>query len=134
MRKRFQIMTDVKSGPELVEKAFVYMSNLSRECRKALTAKFGQAYKGIPFGSVEPAMRKEIESWFTERDKNVTVKHEQSSTGKPGEIMMTYSGATKDAHFKFHVDGLFTVTGSDLSAPTYVKNINVTVDKREFAR
>jgi lysine/ornithine N-monooxygenase len=127
-------MTDVKSGPELVEKAFVYMSNLSRECRKALTAKFGQAYKGIPFASIEPAMRKEIESWFGERDRNLTVKHEQSSSGKPGEIMMTYSGGTKGAHFKFHVDGLFMVTGSDPGAPTYVKNINVTVDKREFTR
>jgi hypothetical protein len=127
-------MTDVKSGPELVEKAFVYMSNLSRECRKALTAKFGQAYKGIPFGSIEPAMRKEIESWFTDRDKNLTVKHEQSSTGKPGEIMMTYSGATKDAHFKFYVDGLFAVTGAAPDAPTYVKNINITVDKRDFTR
>ncbi len=127
-------MTDVKSGPELVEKAFVYMSNLSRECRKALSTKFGQAHKGMPFGSLESTMRKEIESWFTERDKNIAIRHEKSSTGKPGEIMMTYTGATKDAHFKFHVDGLFTVSSPSPDAPTYVKNINVTVDKREFTR
>lgn len=127
-------MTDIKSGPELVEKAFVYMSNLSRECRKALTTKFGQTHKGMPFESVEPTMRKEIESWFTERDKNITIKHEKSSTGKPGEVSMTYSGANKDAHFKFHVDGLFTPAGSSSNAPTYVKNINITVDKREFTR
>jgi len=127
-------MTDVKSGPELVEKAFAYMTNLSRECRKALNAKFGQAYKGVTFDSIEPAMRKEIESWFAERDKNISIKHEKSSSGKPGEIMITYAAANKDAHFKFHVDGVFTLTGGTSSSPAYLKNINVSVDKREFTR
>jgi lysine/ornithine N-monooxygenase len=127
-------MTDVKSGPELVEKAFVYMTNLGKECRKALTAKFGQAYKGISFDSVEPVMRKEVEAWFRERDRNISIKHERSSTGKPGEILMTYSGATKDAHFKFHVDGLFTTAGTSAMSSSYMKNINVTVDKRDFTR
>jgi hypothetical protein len=127
-------MTDVKSGPELVEKAFVYMTNLSRECRKALTATFGQTYKGIPFDSVEPILRKEIESWFTARDKNISIKHEKSSLGNFGEIRMTYSGSTKDAHFKFHIDGSFTVSGSSPNATSYVKNINVNVDKRDFTR
>jgi len=127
-------VTDVKSGPELVEKAFIYITNLSKECRKALTAKFGQAYKGISFDSLEPTMRKEIESWFAERDRNISIKYEKSSTGKLGEILMTYAGTTKDAHFRFHVDGLFTVAGASSNAPSYVKNINVTVDKRDFTR
>lgn len=127
-------MTDVKSGPELVEKAFIYITNLSKECRKALTAKFGQAYKGISFDSLEPTMRKEIESWFAERDRNISIKYEKSSTGKLGEILMTYAGTTKGAHFRFHVDGLFTVAGASSNAPSYVKNINVTVDKRDFTR
>lgn len=127
-------MTDVKSGPALVEKAFIYITNLSKECRKALTAKFGQVYKGISFDSLEPTMRKEIESWFAERDRNISIKYEKSSTGKLGEILMTYAGTTKDAHFRFHVDGLFTVAGASSNAPSYVKNINVTVDKRDFTR
>ena len=127
-------MTDIKSGPELVEKAFTYMTNLSKECRKALTAKFGQTYKGIPFDSIEPTIRKEVESWFGERDKNISIKHEKSSTGKSGEILLSYTGANKDAHFKLHVDGLFALTGAAPNAPSYVKNINVTVDKRDFTR
>lgn len=127
-------MTDIKSGPQLVEKTFVYMSNLSRECRKALADKFGQAYKGMPFESIEPTMRKEVESWFAERDRNITIKHEKSTAGIRGEILMTYSGAKQGAHFKFHVDALFTISGQPPNAPTYVKNINITVDKREFTR
>jgi hypothetical protein len=127
-------MTDVKSGPELVEKAFIYMTNLSKECRKALTTKFGQAYRGTSFDSVEITMRKEIESWFAERDKNISIKHEKSSIGRPGEILMTYTGATKDAHFKFHINGVFTIAGASSTSPSYVRNINVTVDKRDFTR
>jgi hypothetical protein len=127
-------MTDLKSGPELVEKTFTYMANLSKECRKALTANFGQTYKGMAFDSVEPTMRKEIESWFSGRDKNISIKHEKSSFGKPGEVLMTYAGSTRDAHFKFHIDGSFTVTSTSPNAPCYVKNINVTVDKRDFTR
>jgi len=127
-------MTDVKSGPELVEKAYIYMTGLSKECRKVLNTKFGQAYKGIGFDSIEPTMRKEIESWFAERDRNITIKHEKSTTGRPGEILMTYAGANREAHFKFHVDGLFTLAGTASNSPSYVKNINITVDKRDFTR
>lgn len=127
-------MTDVLSGRELVEKAFVYMTTLSRECRKALTSKFEQIYKGIPFDSVEVTMRKEIESWFAERDKNIRISHEKSGTGKPGEILLTFAGASKDVHFKFHIDSLFTLAGSSETAPSYLKTINVYVDKRDFTR
>ena len=127
-------LTDAPSGRELVEKAFVYMTTLTRECRKVLTAQFERVHKGIPFDSVESAMRKEIESWFAQRDKNIAVKHEETSRGRPGEILMTYSGSSRDAHFKLHVDGLFTLTGSSTSAPSYLKSMNVYVDKRDFTK
>jgi len=127
-------VTDVKSGKELVEKAFGYMTNLSKECRKGLATKFEQTHKGIPFESVEPTMRKEVESWFGERDKNITVRHEKSSSGRPGEVLITYAGANKDAHFKFHVDSVFNTAGPTGSAPSYLKTINVYVDKREFTK
>lgn len=130
----FSDLTDVLSSRELVEKAFVYMTNLSKECRKALTAQFQQKHKGLPFESVEATMRQETETWFAERDKNIRISHEKSSSGRPGEILVTYSGATKDAHFKFHVNGVFTAAGSSGNAPSYLKNINVYVDKRDFTR
>jgi UTP:GlnB (protein PII) uridylyltransferase len=110
------------------------MTILSRECRKTLASKFEQAHKGIRFDSVEPTMRKEIECWFAERERNIKIRHEKSSTGRPGEIMMTYAGENKDAHFKFHVDALFTLAGSAGSAPSYLKNLNVNVDKRDFMK
>jgi len=127
-------LTDAPSGKQLVEKAFVYMTNLSKECRKGLTSKFEQEHKGMPFDSVESTMRKEVEAWFAGRDRNITVKHERSEQGRPGEVLLTYAGTSKDARFKFRVDAQFTLAGSAANAPAYVKAINVNVDKRDFEK
>jgi hypothetical protein len=127
-------MTDAASGRELVEKAFVYISALTRECRKALTVKFEREHKGIPFNSVEKVMRQAIESWFIKRDPNIKLNHEKSVNGRAGEVLMTYSGSTKDAHFRVHVDGLFTCADPSSDAPSYLKNLNLYVDKRDFTK
>jgi len=79
-------------------------------------------------------MRKEFESWFAMRDKNITIKHENSHKGKLGEVLMTFSGATKDVNFKIHTDGIFTLAGSSNNSPSYLKNLNIYVDKRDFSR
>ena len=127
-------MTDAPSGRELVEKAFVYMTTLSKECRKGLTSKFGQEHKGIHFDTAEPTLRKEIEAWFVARDRNIAVKHEKTDQGRPGELILTYAGSSKDAHFKFRVDAQFTLAGSSADAPAYLKAINVYADKRDFTK
>ena len=127
-------MTDTLPSREVVEKAFVYLTALTKECRKALTAQFEHEHKGIPFDSIETIMRQDIESWFAKRDKNLTIKHDKSLSGRPGEIRMMYSGATKGAHFKIHVDSLFTLAGSSDNAPSYLRNLNLYVDKRDFMK
>lgn len=127
-------LTDVLSGGRLVEKTYAYLTSVTRECRKALTEQFEQEHKGIPFGSVEKVMRQGIESWFAKRDPNIKLSHEKSINGRPGEILITYLGSTKGAHFKVHVDGLFTLAGSSGEAPSYLKNLNVQVDKRDFTK
>ena len=127
-------MTDTPSGRELVEKAFVYMTALAKECRKGVATSFERHHKGLSFDQVEPTLRREIVSWFTERDRNLRVQHEKSTIGRPGEIMMIYAGISKDAHFKFHVDGVFTLAGSAPTSPSYLKSMNVYVDKRDFTK
>ena len=118
----------------MVEKAFVYMTALAKECRKGLATSFEQHHKGMSFDQVEPTLRTEVTSWFTERDRNLRVQHEKSAMGRPGEITMTYSGRSKDAHFKFRVDGVFTLAGSAPTSPAYLKSMNVYVDKRDFTK
>jgi len=117
----------------LIEKTFVYVTTLGRECRKALSSHF-EKNKGIPFDNIEPMMRKEIESWFAGRDKNISVKFEKSSGGRPGEVQMTYSGSSKGAHFKFTVDAIFSLAGQTANSPSYLKGVNVNVDKRDFLK
>ena len=127
-------MTDILTGRELVGKAFVYLTTLTKECRKALTDRFEHEHKGIPFDTIETVMRRDIESWFAKRDKNITISHEKSQKGRPGEILMTYSGVTKGAHFRIHVESLFTLAGSLDNSPAYLKNLNLNVDKRDFTK
>jgi hypothetical protein len=127
-------MTDTPSGRELVEKAFVYMTTLTKECRKSVGTRFERQYKGLSFDVVESTLRKEIESWFTERDRNVMVHHEKSTVGRRGEIMMSYTGSSRDARFKFHVDSLFTLASAASNSPSYLKSMNVYVDKRDFTK
>jgi len=127
-------MTDTRTGRELVEKAFVYMTALAKECRKGVATSFEQHHKGLSFDQVEPTLRSEITSWFAERDRNLRVQHEKSATGRPGEIMITYTGTSKDARFKFHVDSVFTLAGSSPASPSYLKSMNVYVDKRDFTK
>ena len=134
MQGKVICLTDTKSSDRLVEKTFVYLSSVIKECRKALTGRFEQEHKGIPFDSVEKVMRQEIESWFSKRDKNIRLSHDKSLNGRPGEILVTYSAATKDSHFKIHIDGLFTLAGSSNNAPSYLKSLDLRVDKRDFTR
>ena len=68
------------------------------------------------------------------RDRNIKLSYTQSMIGKPGEILITYSGATKDIHFKIHINGLFTLVGSSSKAPSYLKSLSLNVDKRDFTK
>ncbi len=125
-------MTDKLKGSERVEKKFVYIVALTKECRKALTVKFKLEYKGLPFDSIESVMRREIESWFTIRDRHIKLVHEESKVGKPGELFITYLGSTKETCFKIHIHCSFTLAGSSSKSPSYLKSLNLNVDKREF--
>jgi len=79
-------------------------------------------------------MRREVESWFTMRDRNVKLSYTKSVIGRSGEILIIYSGTTKGARFKIQVDGLFTLVESPKKASSYLKSLNLQVDKRDFTR
>ena len=127
-------MTDKLSGYRLVEKTFIYLTGLTKECRKAITVKFEHEYKGLFFNSIEATLRKEVEYWFTQRDKNIKISFDKSLKGRLGEVIMIYSGENKDANFKIHVESQFTLSGSSDKAPSYLKDLNVYVDKRDFTK
>ena len=128
-------MTDKLTGRELVEKAHAYVASLTREGRKPLTMRFERDNRGIPFDTVETVMAKEIESWFASRDRNLQIRLEKSIKGKTGEIFQTYTGATRDARFKIRVDAQFTLTDqSNIASPSYLRNLNLYTDERDFTK
>jgi hypothetical protein len=125
-------LTDKLKGSERLEKKFAYIFALTKECRKALIAKFNREYKGLPFDSIDSVMRREVESWFTIRDRHIELNHDESMVGKPGKLFVTYLGSTKETCFKIHINSLFTLADSSSKSPSYLKSLNLTVDKREF--
>lgn len=127
-------MTDKLKSSERLKKKFVYLVALTKECRKTLKTKFEHEHKGLPFDSIESVMRSEVETWFTLRDKNIKLSHDQSSIGKPGELFLTYRGSTKETYFKIHINALFTLVGSSSKSPSYFKSLILRVEKREFKK
>jgi len=128
-------LTDKLTGHKLVEKTFAYITSLAKEGRKPLTTRFERDNRGIPFDTIEAVVTKEIESWFANRDRNLQIRLEKSIKGKTGEIFQTYTGATKDARFKIHADALFTLTDqSNQASPSYLKNLNLYADERDFTK
>jgi hypothetical protein len=105
-----------------VEKTFVYMGSLVKECRKAVTLKFEREHKGIPFDTAEGILSKEVNPGAETR---ISTKP-YVTDGKAGEIIITFSGATKDAKFKLY-NGLFTL--ADQQSNLYLKTC-LNVDKR----
>ena len=125
-------MTDKLKAPQMTEKVFLYLTGLTRELRKALQTKFEHEYKGILLNTVEPAMRREVETWINQRDKNTKLTHTRTVTGKGGEVTLDYSGQTKDADFRLTVNATFTLAQSQDKTITYLKNLNVTAEKRDI--
>ena len=125
-------MTDKLKGSERVEKTFVYITALIKDCRKSLTTKFEREYKGLPFDSVEPVIRKEVDAWFSFRDSNIVLNHDESVASKPGELHVTYLGSTKEVGFAIHINSTFTLAGSSDKSPAYIKSLNLSVEKREI--
>ena len=125
-------MTDKLKGSEYVEKTFVYLTALTKECRKALTTKFECEHKGLAFDSLNLVIRGDIESWFASRDRNIELNYGESLVSRLGELFITYLGSTKDTRFTIHIKAVFTLAGSSNTSPSYLKSLNLSVDKREF--
>ncbi len=126
-------MTDVQTGKEVVQKTVAYLESVSKESRKALTGEFNQEHKGIAFSAVSPLLRDSLLDWFSRRDKNLKITHETTTKGRMGEVRMVFQGETKKVRFKVHLHATFIVNGQSEESPSFLKELNVYVDPREFS-
>jgi hypothetical protein len=126
-------MTDAPNRKQDAQRILDYADSVAKEARKALILEFNQQHKGIPFSKAGEVLKESLLNWFSKRDKNLLVSFEQSNSDKPGEIRAVFMGESKRVRFKIHADAVFTVTGGIAESPSYLKELNVTVDKRAFA-
>ena len=126
-------LTDPSSGKEAVQKTFVYVDSVGKECRKALTVDFNQSHKGARFDTVSPILRQSVLDWFARRDKNLKLVHESTDDAKLGEVRMLFQGEAKRVRFKIRFDASFTITGQSRDSQCFLKTVNVSVDPRDFS-
>ena len=126
-------MTDALTGKQDVQRILDYAENVAKESRKALTIEFNQKHKGIPFETVPKVLQDSLLAWFKRRDDNLKITFEGTNSSKVGEIRSVFIGETKKVKFKLHADATFAVAGGAPQSPSYLKELNVTVDRRAFA-
>lgn len=116
-----------------VQRILDYVESVAKESRKALTVEFNQQYKGVSFNKTSEILRESLLAWFGKRDKNLRISFEQTTASKLGEVREVFVGETKRVRFKLHADAVFNVNGGAAESPSYLKELNVTLDRRAFA-
>ena len=126
-------MTDMLKGSQVLQKTFTYIENVTKESRKALMEEFSQKHKGIAINSASDTLRKSVLDWFPRRDPMLKLVHEKTSQGKPGDVRMDFLGETKSVRFKVHLHAVFAVNGQLPDSPSFLKEVTLLVDPREFS-
>jgi hypothetical protein len=120
-------------GSQVLQKTFTYIENVTKESRKALMEDFGQKHKGIALNSASDTLRQSVLDWFPRRDPMLKLFHEKTTQGRPGDVRMDFRGETKTVHFKVHLHAVFAVNGQAPDSPSFLKEVNLSVDPREFS-
>jgi hypothetical protein len=124
-------LTDALTSKALVEKTYVYVDKLTKECRKDM---MGDLSKVRPANANElaRAVSNAILEWFGRRDRYIRIMFDPRmirDTPEPG-IMLTFTGENKDIAFKFTTHITYYMAGN----VCYTKNISINVDKRDFTK
>lgn len=122
-------MTDQLTARQLVEKTYLYLDRLTKECRRDI---MDDLSKERPANANELArvVSNAMLEWFGRRDRYIRIMFDPRlvrDTPEPG-IMMTFTGENKDTAFKFTSHITYYTAGS----VCYTKNISINVDKRDF--
>lgn len=124
-----QLLTDAPTGKEFVEKTFVYVDKLTKECIKDIMEDLSKK-RPANANELARAVANTMLDWFERRDRYMRIMFDPRmvrDTPEPG-IMMTFTGENKDTVFKFTSQITYYMAGN----VCYTKNVNMSVDKRDF--
>jgi len=125
-------MTDAPGSKESQKRTYGYIDSLTKEARKGLTQEFNAKQKGLAFNKVPEILTKITVDWFQKRDKNVRLSHESTSEARNGIVRMTFKGEMKTSRFVMRLDANFSVSGQSPDSPSYLKDLSLAVDSRDF--
>ena len=124
-------LTDPVTVKEFIEKAYLYVDRLVKECRKDV---MGDLSKERPTSANDlgRVVANAMLEWFGRRDRYLRIMFDPRTvldTPEPG-IRMSFTGESKDTFFKIHSHITYYMAGNAY----YVKNLNLSVDKRDFTK
>jgi hypothetical protein len=122
-------LTDQLTVKQLVEKTYLYLDRLTKECRRDIMEDLSKE-RPANANELARAVSNAMLEWFGRRDKYIRIMFDPRlvrDTPEPG-IMMTFTGENKDVAFKFTSHITYYMAGN----VCYTKNISINVDKRDF--
>ncbi len=128
-------MTDPQSAKELVEKAYIYIDRLTKECKKSLMPKFISEKRTGSIDELIQYSAHEVEAWFWARDRGLGLKANSAlaKKGPRGDFHVILSGKNKDAKFELNFD-VDTVPNATTPDAYLIRNFNISAEKSKFSR
>lgn len=123
-------MTDPLTSKELVEKSFLYVDRLVKECRKDVMSNLSKE-RPTNANELGRIIANAILEWFGRRDRHLRIMFDPRAVRDTTELgmQMSFNGESKDASFKIHSHFTYYTVGD----VCYVKNVSISADKRDFA-
>jgi endo-beta-N-acetylglucosaminidase D len=128
-------LTDPLSAKELVEKTYLYVDRVAKECKKTLLTKITTEKKALSKNELSSFVGSEIEKWFAQRDKSLNIKWDRSSfvLDPKNRFHLVFRGANKDAKFELSCDG---EVFADPFNPerVFIKSLDLKAERTKFQR
>ncbi|MEM0121362.1 MAG: hypothetical protein QW514_03670 [Thermoprotei archaeon] len=131
-------MTDPLSAKELVEKTYLYVDRVVKECRKNLLPQILSQKKTLDEVEIGPYLGRTLEEWFNKRDRLLNIKWQKQSVklGSKNDVHLKFEGRNKDAVFTVNCDAeLLPIMDPTTGAKKYyLKNVNIVAERSNFRR
>jgi len=131
-------MTDPLSAKELLERSYLYVDRVLKECKKNYIPALLSQKKQLDEKELSEYLGISLEEWFGKRDKLLNIKWQRQSIkiGPKNDVHLVFAGKSKDAKFTFNCDAeVFPVTDQSTGKKRYfIKSTNLSTDRSRFVR
>lgn len=131
-------MTDPLSAKELVERSYLYVDRVLKECKKNHIPAILAQKEQLDENKLGDYLGTSLEEWFGKRDRllNIRWQRQPIKVGPKNDIHLVFSGKSKDAKFTLSCDAeVFPVTDKLTGKRKfYIKSANLSTERSRFER